>query len=148
VLAHARALLTSSSAGETAYIGADLRDSPAILAGAGETLDLGQPVALMFLMTLQYIPDADDPHAIVRRYLDALVPGSFLVVSDTANEVEDPVITAGAPARTSRTRRATGRSAAGWAGSRNGRAGAQGSGEVTGSGPVQVRSGRLTTIAS
>ena len=96
VLAHARALLTSSSAGETAYIGADLRDTPAVLAEAGQTLDFGQPVALMFLMTLQYVPDADDPHAIVRRYLDGLVPGSFLVVSDTTNEVKDPVITEGA----------------------------------------------------
>jgi hypothetical protein len=37
VLAHARALLTSSPAGETAYIGADLRDTPAILAEAGLT---------------------------------------------------------------------------------------------------------------
>ena len=95
VLTHARALLTSSSAGKTAYIGADLRDTSAILAEAGQTLDFGRPVALMFLMTLQYVPDADDPHAIVRGYLDALVPGSFLVVSDTTNEVKDPVITEG-----------------------------------------------------
>ena len=84
---------------ETAYIGADLRDTTAILAQASQTLDLGQPVALMFLMTLQYVPDADDPHAIVRRYLDGLVPGSFLVVSDTTNEVKDPVITEGARRR-------------------------------------------------
>jgi hypothetical protein len=95
VLAHARALLTSSAEGETAYIGADLRDTPGILAQAGQTLDLGQPVAVMFLMTLQYIPDADDPHALVRRYLGAVAPGSFLVVSDTTNEVEDPVISEG-----------------------------------------------------
>jgi hypothetical protein len=95
VLTHARALLTSSPAGETAYIGADLRDTSAILAQASQTLDFGQPVALMFLMTLQYVPDADDPYAIVRGYLDALVPGSVLVVSDTTNEVKDPVITEG-----------------------------------------------------
>ena len=95
VLTHARALLTGSSAGQTAYIGADLRDTPAILAEAGQTLDFGQPVAVMFLMTLQYIPDGDDPHAIVRGYMDAVAPGSFLVVSDTTNEVNDPVISEG-----------------------------------------------------
>lgn len=34
---------------------------------------------------------ADDPHANVRKYMDAVVPGSFLVVSDTTNEVNHPV---------------------------------------------------------
>jgi hypothetical protein len=32
------------------------------------------------------VPDSDDPHAIVRGYLDVLAPGSFLVVSDTIME--------------------------------------------------------------
>ena len=62
---------------------ADLRDVEKIVPEAAKTLDFGQPIALMFLMTLQYIPDSEDPHAIVRRFLDALAPGSFLVVSDT-----------------------------------------------------------------
>jgi hypothetical protein len=95
VLAHARALLVSMQPGKTAYIGADLRDSSAILAEAAKTLDFGQPVAVMFLMTLQYIPDDDDPHAIVRTYLDACVPGSFLVVADTTNEVVGPALAEG-----------------------------------------------------
>src|ERR1700760_2119298 len=46
VLAHARALLTSS-AGPTAFIDTDLRDAAAILAGAAQTLDFSQPVAPM-----------------------------------------------------------------------------------------------------
>jgi hypothetical protein len=46
----------------------------------------------MFLMTLQYIPDAEDPHAIVRRYVDALPSGSFLLVSDTTLENDDQVL--------------------------------------------------------
>jgi SAM-dependent methyltransferase len=92
VLAHARALLTSAREGKTAYVSADLRDAGKIVAEAAQTLDLGQPVALMFLMTLQYIPDSDDPHAIVRRYLDALAPGSFLVLSDTVIENDDKVL--------------------------------------------------------
>ena len=47
VLAHARALLTRTPEGATAYLDADLRDTAAILAAAAQTLDLGQPVALM-----------------------------------------------------------------------------------------------------
>src|SRR6476659_7284191 len=45
VLAHARILLTSSPDGVTNYIDADLHDPANILAEAGQTLDLAQPVA-------------------------------------------------------------------------------------------------------
>jgi len=93
VLAHARALLTSTPEGQTAYISTDLREAGTVLREAARTLDFSQPVALMFLMTLQYIPDSDDPHAIVRRYVDALAPGSFLVVSDTTIKNQDAILT-------------------------------------------------------
>jgi hypothetical protein len=93
VLAHARALLTSAPEGRTAYISADLREVDKILSEARKTLDWEQPVALMFLMTLQYVPDADDPHAIVRRYTAALPPGSFLVIADTTLEDDDQALT-------------------------------------------------------
>ena len=86
------ALVTSTPEGKTAYLSADLRDGTKILAAAAETLDLSQPVALLFLMTLEYVPDPDDPHAIVRGYLDALASGSFLVVSDTIMEGDDAVL--------------------------------------------------------
>lgn len=92
VLAHARALLTSAPQGRTDYISADLREVDKILHAAKQTLDWDRPVALMFLMTLQYIPDAEDPHAIVRRYTEALPPGSFLVVSDTTLENNDQAL--------------------------------------------------------
>ena len=92
VLTHARALLTSTPEGKTAYVSADLKDTKTILAEAAKTLDFGAPVALMFLMTLQYVPDSDDPHAIVREYIDALAPGSFLVLSDPAIENDDKVL--------------------------------------------------------
>jgi len=95
VLAHARALLTSAPEGRTAYISADLREVDKIFSEAANTLDWAKPVALMFLMTLQYIPDAEDPHAIVRRYVNGLPPGSFLVVSDTTVEDDDQVLAEG-----------------------------------------------------
>jgi hypothetical protein len=89
VLAHARALLTSRS-GRTAYIDADLRDTAAILGQAAQTLDLGQPVAVMLIAVLHLIPDADDPWGIVAGLMRAVPPGSHLVISHPASDVEAP----------------------------------------------------------
>ncbi len=87
VLIHARALLTGTSEGATAYLNADLRDPAAIVARASETLDFEQPVAVMLLAILQLIPDDDDPHALVAQLMDAVVPGSYLVISHPASDV-------------------------------------------------------------
>lgn len=92
VLAHARALLTSTPEGNTSYASADQRETGKILAEAAGPLDFGQPVALLFLMSLQYIPDSDGPHALVGGYLDSLAPGSSLVLSDTIIEGDDAVL--------------------------------------------------------
>src|ERR1700739_91983 len=75
VLAHARALLTSSEAGATGYIDADLRDTGTILAQTRRLLDLTSPVAITLLAILHVIPDSDDPHAVVGRLLDAASSG-------------------------------------------------------------------------
>ena len=88
VLAHARALLTSMPEGATAYVDTDLRDTDAVLQGAAQTLDFSQPVAVMLLMILQYIPDAEDPWGIVARLMDAVPPGSYLALSDTAADID------------------------------------------------------------
>jgi S-adenosyl methyltransferase len=87
VLAHARALLTSSPEGATAYIDADLRDTGTILKRAADLLDFGQPVAVMLLGILQGIPDREDPGAIVARLMDAVRPGSYLAISQIASDV-------------------------------------------------------------
>jgi hypothetical protein len=87
VLVHARALLTGTPQGATAYLDADLRDPGAILDKAGKTVDLGQPVALMMLAILQLIPDDAKPQAIVAGLMNALVPGSYLVISHPASDV-------------------------------------------------------------
>jgi hypothetical protein len=87
VLSHARALLTSSAEGETDYIQADLRDTATIVAEAGRTLDLEQPVAVLLIAVLHFIPDADDPYGIVKRLMDAVPPGSCLVISHAASDI-------------------------------------------------------------
>jgi S-adenosyl methyltransferase len=89
VLAHARALLTSAS-GKTAYIDADLRDTAAVLDQAARTLDLSQPVAVMLIAVLHLIPDGDDPWGIVAALMRAVPPGSYLVISHPASDVEAP----------------------------------------------------------
>jgi hypothetical protein len=83
VLVHARALLTSDPAGMTAYIDADLRNPQRILAdrALNEILDLTQPVALMLVAILHFLPDSEDPYAIVKTLKHALAPGSLIVLS-------------------------------------------------------------------
>jgi O-methyltransferase involved in polyketide biosynthesis len=88
VLSHARALLNSTPEGATAYVEADVRDSGEVLRETAATLDFGRPVAVMALMILQYIPDSDDPHAVVARLMDAMPSGSYLVVSDTTRDID------------------------------------------------------------
>ena len=87
VLLHARALLTSSPEGMTAYIDGDLRDTDKILGQAAGVLDFDQPVAIMLLGVLHCIPDEDDPAALVRRLLDAVPSGSYLVIAHPASDI-------------------------------------------------------------
>ena len=86
VLLHARALLKSTPQGACDYLQADLRDPETILAQAARTLDFGQPVALMLLTILQFVPDSGDPYALVARLLAPLPSGSYLVISHPTDD--------------------------------------------------------------
>ncbi|MGE5288696.1 MAG: SAM-dependent methyltransferase [Micromonosporaceae bacterium] len=92
VLAHARALLTSTG-GVTAYVDADIRDTAKILKAAARTLDFDKPVAIMLLTILQLIPDSDDPHTIVARLVEAVPSGSYLVISHPTGEIDSEAMT-------------------------------------------------------
>jgi O-methyltransferase involved in polyketide biosynthesis len=87
VLRHAQALLTSTPEGATRYIQADLRDTETILTQAARTLDFTKPVAIFLITILHFIPDDDEPREIVRRLLDAVPPGSFLVILHAPNDI-------------------------------------------------------------
>jgi hypothetical protein len=83
VLVHAHTLLSgSTSEGLTTYVHADYHDPGRVLAGAAETLDLGKPVAVMFMGVLGYEPDLEVVRSIVRRTMEATAPGSHLVLWD------------------------------------------------------------------
>jgi hypothetical protein len=85
---HARALLTSSPGGETGYLDADIKDPDTILAGAAQLLDFAKPVGVMLVAVLHMLRDAEDPQAIVDRFMAAVPPGSFLVISHLASDVQ------------------------------------------------------------
>ena len=94
VISHARALLTSSPAGKTDYIQADLRDWETISAGARRTLDFGRPVAVLLIAVLHFILDAEDPHQLIARMVADLAPGSYLVIAHAASDIEAGTATA------------------------------------------------------
>ena len=95
VLAHARALLTSSPDGRTAYIHADLREPETILSSpvVREVLDFSQPIALMLVAILHFFPDEYKPAAVLATLIDALPPGSYVAASHLTTD-HDPNTTA------------------------------------------------------
>jgi hypothetical protein len=88
VLCHARALLTSTPEGITAYVDADLREVAAVLTQAAEALDFTRPVAIILLAVLDLIPDLDQARSIVASLMAAVPPGSFLVISHAASDID------------------------------------------------------------
>ena len=95
VLVHARALLTSTPQGACDYVDADLRDTATIVAQASATLDFTEPTAVLLLAVLHFVPDADNPAAIVAALAGALTPGSFLVISHLTSDFAPGPVTAG-----------------------------------------------------
>ncbi|MDH6140231.1 hypothetical protein P3T35_002239 [Kitasatospora sp. GP30] len=90
VLAHSRALMTSTPQGRTAYIHGDVRDPDTILHAPQltRTLDLGQPVVLSLVALLHFVPDLDEARGIVDRLLKPLPTGSALVLSHATAELD------------------------------------------------------------
>ncbi|ANS65269.1 hypothetical protein SLINC_3045 [Streptomyces lincolnensis] len=82
VLAHARALLTSTPEGATAYEDISLSEPERILQAAGRTLDLTRPTALILSGILGHVDGHDRALDLVRRLLAGLPSGSYLSVND------------------------------------------------------------------
>jgi len=104
-VAHSRALLADNP--HAAAVRADLRDVATVL-GLPEVCDLidfAEPVAILMLAVLHFVPDRDDPAGIVAGYLQACAPGSHLVISHAAAADTDsaPQGAAAATAAYSRT---------------------------------------------
>jgi hypothetical protein len=87
VLAHARALLTSTPEGVTDYIDADLREPEKILQEAARTLDFTKPTAITLIAILHHMTDYDVARSIVDRLMRAVPSGSYLVISHSTNVI-------------------------------------------------------------
>jgi hypothetical protein len=77
-----------------AVVGADLRDPAAVLdhPETRRLIDFDRPVGLLLVAVLQFVADAEDPWSLVRRYVDRLAPGSYLVLSAPTGDRQAPRI--------------------------------------------------------
>lgn len=94
VLAHARALMKSTTEGVTSYLDTDVREPGLIIAGARDTIDFGQPVAVLLLATLAFVPATSEAAEIVSALMAATRPGSYLVLYHQASDLNPAISTA------------------------------------------------------
>jgi hypothetical protein len=87
VLSHARALMKSAPGGAVGCVDADVRNAAAIVAGAQETLDLSEPVAVMLLFTLAYVRNDAEAVAAVSALIEAVPSGSYVAIYHLAGGV-------------------------------------------------------------
>jgi hypothetical protein len=88
-VAHSELLLADND--RATVVHADMRDPESIL-DHPETrglLDLDEPVGLLMLMMLHWVPDADDPWKLMTRYRAALAPGSHLAITHVTADGQD-----------------------------------------------------------
>ncbi|WP_433274855.1 SAM-dependent methyltransferase [Actinosynnema sp. CS-041913] len=80
-VAHSELMLADND--RAAIVRADMRDVEGILNSpqARRLLDFDQPVGLLMMLMLHWIPDEWEPAGLVARYRDALPAGSYLAAS-------------------------------------------------------------------
>jgi hypothetical protein len=83
---HSRALLAGDN---TVAVQADLREPGTILGHpeVRELIDFDQPVALLLMAILHFVPDQEDPVGVVARFRDRLPPGSYLAISHGTRDI-------------------------------------------------------------
>jgi hypothetical protein len=97
-VAYAEPLLRGNQLAATVL--ADFR-SPERVLNAPEVralIDFDQPVAVLALLMMHFIPDTADPPRLMGRYRDALVPGSYVALSHPSFAGADGELLAGAQA--------------------------------------------------
>lgn len=90
-VAYARRLLPLD--GRTVVVHGDLRRPDELLADPAVRahIDFTEPVAVLLVAVLHFVPDGDDPYAVVARLRDATVPGSLLVLSHLTMDGAPPI---------------------------------------------------------
>jgi SAM-dependent methyltransferase len=85
VSTHAAALMAGLN---VVTLRADLREPEQVLGDqrVHDLLDFDQPVGIMFICMLHCLWNEEDPWEVVRRFRDAVVPGSYLAISHMTDE--------------------------------------------------------------
>ena len=88
-VAHSKAILDGND--RATIIQADLREPDQILANPRleAMLDFEQPVAILLVAMLHYVPEDADPRAVTRQLRAMTAPGSYLAISHATNENPD-----------------------------------------------------------
>jgi SAM-dependent methyltransferase len=89
VIARARQILAGVP--NTTAIQADIRQPDAILnhPETRELIDFSEPVGVLMVAVTHFLPDGDDPWGLVARYVDAVVPGSYLALSAVTSDRQE-----------------------------------------------------------
>ncbi|TWP49334.1 hypothetical protein FKR81_24820 [Lentzea tibetensis] len=93
-VAHSELMLMSND--RAAVVQADMRDPEAILASpeVRRLLNLDEPVGLLMLLMMHWVPDESDPPALMKVYRDALAPGSYLAMTHVSADHQDDAVSA------------------------------------------------------
>ncbi len=96
VLAHAHVLLAGAPDGATHFVHDDFRQPERILERATAVLDPDGPWGVMMVGFLHHFRDDERPDELVTRLMDGVPPGSYLVVSHLASDIDEQYTDAGA----------------------------------------------------
>jgi hypothetical protein len=93
-VAHSELMLGGDD--RTAVVEADMRDPDAVLGHrlTRARLDFDEPIGLLFLLVLHWVPDDADPAALVARYRAAMPAGSLLAITHMTDDLQGEKIDA------------------------------------------------------
>jgi hypothetical protein len=88
-VAHSELMLEGND--NAAILQADMCDTDTILnsESARRLLDFDQPMALLMVSVLHFVPDSADPRSAIGRYLKVMAPGSLFVLSHGTHDGRD-----------------------------------------------------------
>lgn len=93
-VAHSELMLMGND--RAAVIEADMREPSTILDHpvARGLLNFDEPIGLLFLLVLHWVPDEANPAKLVATYRDALPAGSYLAITHMTDDIQSDKITA------------------------------------------------------
>lgn len=92
-VAHSELMLADND--NAAVVHADMREPDSILSSpeARRLLNLDEPVGLLMLLMLHWVPDDSDPLGLLARYRDPLAGGSYLAITHVTDDHQDEKLT-------------------------------------------------------